>query len=229
MSVKPEVKDKLFRLNKDKISFTKFTEEAIKINNQQFKRKQERKAKKTGTLPKFHPQANQSKKQSDYIAKDNGTQPGRIDINTINHQKFPGTCNAYGKKGHKEADCRSKMTCGFCGKKGHNEAHCYTKKNAKKSKPPKDKVQIDTITEVPHDHLSWTAYYNDLCLMHKSSKEGSGYYPKKSQAKKSHEIVRINTLNFYEKSHQKDFDCNSCEEYETNTIEYEYPTTKTTT
>ncbi|KAK1246377.1 LOW QUALITY PROTEIN: hypothetical protein MKX08_000179 [Trichoderma sp. CBMAI-0020] len=43
-------------------------------------------------------------------------------------------------KGHKEADCRSKMTYGFCGKKGHDETHCYTKKNAKKSKTPKDKA-----------------------------------------------------------------------------------------
>ncbi|KAK1249592.1 hypothetical protein MKX08_009595 [Trichoderma sp. CBMAI-0020] len=63
----------------------------------------------------------------------------RIDINAINYRRFNGTCNACGKKGHKEADCRSKMTCGFCGKKGHNETHCYTKKNVK-PKTPKDKA-----------------------------------------------------------------------------------------
>ncbi|KAK1255575.1 hypothetical protein MKX08_009570 [Trichoderma sp. CBMAI-0020] len=80
------------------------------------------------------------KKQDDYIAKDNGTRLGRIDINAINHRRFNGTCNACGKKGHKEADCRSRKTCEFCGKKGHNETHCYTKKNAKKPKTPKDKA-----------------------------------------------------------------------------------------
>ncbi|KAK1240148.1 hypothetical protein MKX08_007590 [Trichoderma sp. CBMAI-0020] len=104
-------------------------------------------------------------KQDDYITKDNGTRPGRIDINAINYRRFNGIYNACGKKGHKEADCCSKMTCGFCGKKGHNETHCYTKKNAK-PKTPKDKAQIDTITEIPHNHLSWTACYNDLYLIH---------------------------------------------------------------
>ncbi|KAK1252008.1 hypothetical protein MKX08_003195 [Trichoderma sp. CBMAI-0020] len=52
-----------------------------------------------------------------------------MDIDAINYRRFNGTYNACGKKGHKEVDCRSKMTCGFCGKKGHNETHCYTKKN----------------------------------------------------------------------------------------------------
>jgi hypothetical protein len=62
ISVKPEVKNKLFKLNKNKISFTKFIKKAIKINNRQFKHKQERKAKKNKTQPRFQPQANQGKK-----------------------------------------------------------------------------------------------------------------------------------------------------------------------
>jgi hypothetical protein len=124
-----------------------------------------------------------------------------MDIDTINHRKFLGTCHACGKKGHKEADYRFKITCGFCNKKGHDKAHCYTKKNARKSETPKEKVQIDAITEIPYDHLSWTAYYNNSCLVHKSSKEGLGYYLKRSRARKSHEIVRINTLNFYKRPH----------------------------
>jgi hypothetical protein len=63
-----------------------------------------------------------------------------MDINTINHRKFPGIYHACGKKGHKEADYYSKMTCGFCNKKGHDKAYCYTKKNARKSETPKEKV-----------------------------------------------------------------------------------------
>ncbi|MGZ4850584.1 MAG: retropepsin-like aspartic protease [Candidatus Bathyarchaeia archaeon] len=196
MSVKPEVKDELFRLDRDEMSFAKFTEEAIKIDNRQYERKQERKMEKSGSQPRFQPQANQKKRRDEYIAKDNGTKPGRMDIDAINRKKFPGTCNACGKKGHKEADCRSKITCGFCGKKGHDEAHCYTKKNKKNFETTKDKVQINAITEIPHDHLSWTACYNDSCLVHQSSKEGSGYYPKKPRAKKAHKTITIDTLNF---------------------------------
>jgi hypothetical protein len=205
-SVKSEVKDELFKENRSKIGFIEYTQKAIDIDNRNFERTQERKFEKHGygQNPKTITHANQGKKRDDYVAKDNGTRPGKMDIDDITKKKFTGTCNACGKKGHKEAYCRSKMTCGFCGKKGHDEAHCYTKKNTRKSETTKDKAQIDAITEVPHDHLSWTACYNDLCLMHKSSKEGSGYYPKKPRARKSHETVRIDTLNFYEKK------CENC-------------------
>lgn len=34
---------------------------------------------------------------------------------------------------------------------------------------------------VRHEHLSWTACYNDNCLVHLSEKEGSGWYPKPSR------------------------------------------------
>lgn len=210
MSVKPEVKDELFRLDRDEMSFAKFTEEAIKIDNRQYERKQERKMEKSGSQPRFQPQANQKKRRDEYIAKDNGTKPGRMDIDAINHKKFPGTCNACGKKGHKEADCRSKITCGFCGKKGHDEVHCYAKKN-RNSGNNKDMVQINAITEIPHDHLSWTACYNDSCLVHQSSKEGSGYYPKKPRAKKAHKTITIDTLNF--RDGDSDFSTESLCEY----------------
>ncbi|KKO96497.1 hypothetical protein THAR02_11402 [Trichoderma harzianum] len=155
--------------------------------------------------------ANQGKKREEYIAKDNGTKPGRMDIDAINHKKFQGTCNACGKKGHKEADCRSKITCGFCSKKGHDEAHCYTKKNKKNAETIKDKAQIDAITEIPHDHLSWTACYDDSCLVHRSSKDGSGYYPRKPRAKKTHKTIAIDTLNF--RDGDSDFSADSLCEY----------------
>ncbi|UKZ61378.1 uncharacterized protein TrAtP1_002643 [Trichoderma atroviride] len=72
------------------------------------------------------------------------------------------------------------MTYGFYGKKGHDKSYYYTKRNGKKSKTTKDK----------------------------SSKDGSGYYPKKTQAKKTHKIARINTLNFRDQvlSEKEDLD-----------------------
>ncbi|PNP37335.1 hypothetical protein TGAMA5MH_10767 [Trichoderma gamsii] len=197
------------------------------IDNRQWERKQERKTEKNGQPHKHQPQANQGKKRDEYVAKDNGTRPGRMDIDDITKKKFIGTCNACGKKGHKEADCRSKMTCDFCGKKGHKEAYCYSKKNGKNPEATKDRARVDAIMEIPHDHLSWTACYDDSCLVHQSSKKGSGYYPKKQRAKKSHKTVRIDTLNFHERPHPEDFDCNSCEDYEIN--EYELLTTRNST
>lgn len=215
-SLKPEVKDEIYKVDRQKVTFNDFTQEAIKIDNRQWERNQERKAEKSGSPPKHQPQANQGKKRDDYVAKDNGTRPGRMDIDTMNNKKFKGTCNFCGKPSHKEADCRSKQTCGFCGKKGHQEANCYSKKNGKSPGATKDKAQVDSITEVPHDHLSWTACYDDLCLVHKRSKEGSGYYPKKSRAKESHMTIRIDTLNFHDQvpSEKEDSEWDTdCEEW----------------
>ncbi|KAK1253972.1 hypothetical protein MKX08_007967 [Trichoderma sp. CBMAI-0020] len=49
-------------------------------------------------LLNLKPKANQGKKQDNYITKDNSTQLGRIDINTINHRRFNRTYNAYAKR-----------------------------------------------------------------------------------------------------------------------------------
>lgn len=206
--LKSDVKDDLAREDIP-TTFETLSQKATRIDNRQFERRLERQREKKGETKHFQKafnHANQGKKRDDYVAKDNGTRPGRMDIDAINHKKFKGTCNSCGKPGHKEADCRSKQTCGFCGKKGHQETYCYSKKNGRNPEAIKDKARVDAITEVPHKHLSWTACYDDSCLIHKSSKEGSGYYPKKSRARKSHETVRIDTLDFYEPSGEGDSD-----------------------
>lgn len=80
-----------------------------------------------------------------------------MDINTINQKKFTGECRACGKKGHKEADCRSKLTYGFYKKPGYKEADCYIKKKIKKEKMnpgPQDKIQVDSINETKYKLLS---------------------------------------------------------------------------
>jgi len=207
-SVKPEVKDELFKENRSKIGFVEYTQKAIDIDNRNFERSQERKMEKHGYHPtsqKSNQQPNQGKKRDDYIAKDNGTRPGRMDIDTIHSSKFKGTCNFCGKPGHKEADCRSKQTCEFCGKKGHKEANCYTKKN-------KDKTRVDAIAETPHNRLHWSVCDDDLCLVHKEGKDDSGYYPKKARTGKTIKTARIDTLNFYEQALEGDSDLDAdCE------------------
>ncbi|KAL7917133.1 hypothetical protein ACQKWADRAFT_67649 [Trichoderma austrokoningii] len=136
-----------------------------------------------------------------------------MDLDTINHRKFTGTCNSCGKKGHKEADCRNKITCRFCGKKGHKESDCYTKKNKGNDNwKPQDKktVQIDTIQENTSDHksLSWTACYDDSCLTHRSDKEGSGYYPRRRSRAKT---VEIDTLDLCDEGNSDwDSECEYC-------------------
>jgi hypothetical protein len=43
----------------------------------------------------------------------------------------------------------------------------------------------DRTPEQKHACLSWTACYNDHCMVHRSDKDGSGWFPKKPRAKKA--------------------------------------------
>lgn len=151
-SLKSEVKDELYQLNRNTISFINYTQEAIKINNRQYKQKQEKKAEKSGITPKFHPQANQSKKQ-EHIASSNNGRPGKMDLNSINYKGIKK--HAYPKK----PKGKFEGTCNYCGKIGHKEKDCYTKKNKEGRTTPKrpatpDKAQINTIRENTHANLS---------------------------------------------------------------------------
>jgi hypothetical protein len=215
--LKSDVKDDLAREDLP-ATFEALSQKATRIDNRQFERRMERQREKKGDPRPYQKtlhHANQGKKREEYIAKDNGTKPGRMDLDTINYKKFTGTCRTCGKKGHKEADCRSKLTCTLCNKKGHDEAHCYTRKNTAKDDNSKALVRIDAIAETPHDHLSWTACYDDSCPTHKDSKENSSYFPKKPRAKKSHKTVHIDTLTFNEETSRfehldSDDECSQC-------------------
>jgi Retrotransposon gag protein len=207
-SLKSEVKDELYKVDRSKETFSQFTQKAIDIDNRQWERKQERKQEKSGTPHRHIP--NQGKKRQEYVASSNDGKPGRMDLDTINSKKFLGTCNFCGKKGHKENDCYKKKPqegCNFCGRKGHKEEDCYKKKGIKPWENKEKqlvlaKTQIDTIQEVPHNSLSWTACYDDSCATHKNSKDGSGWYPRKPRQKKN---VRIDTLNFYEQPDDNEY------------------------
>jgi hypothetical protein len=196
--LKSEVKDEFYKIPRDTTSFIDYTQAAIQIDNRQWERKQEKKAERNGNLSRYRPQANQGKKREEYVARDNGTRPGKMDIDTINQKKFTGECRACGKKGHKEADCRSKLTCTYCKKAGHKEADCYSKKRNDKNTGPREKVQVDSINETKHELLSWTACYDDACLIHKSDKEGTGYYPSKKQRPQKGNVKYVDSVVYRE-------------------------------
>jgi Retrotransposon gag protein len=210
---KPEVKDELYKLDRDEISFAKFHEEAVKIDNRQHSRRKEKRAEKSGHAPKFHPKynANQGKKR-EHIASSNDGRPGKMDLDSINYKNknFKGNRN-------------KKFTgnCHYCGKANHKEKDCYTKKNKEgratpeKSSQP-EKAQVNTIRENTHANLSWTACYDDKCTIHKSSKEGSGYYPKRPQEAKTVKKARIDMMRFRENSDglyipDDYYECNVCD------------------
>ncbi|SLM39535.1 Zinc finger, CCHC-type [Lasallia pustulata] len=84
--------------------------------------------------------------------KNNKYGPKPMEIDTIEPKKkktFDGDCYNYGKKGHLARDCRGPQ---------------QTKKLGKAKKPS-------------HKTLSWIGCYNDNCNIHRSNKEGTGWYP----------------------------------------------------
>ncbi len=58
------------------------------------------------------------------------------------------------------------------------------------SNASKEREISHTGQELEHANLHWTACYNDDCQIHKSSKEGSGWYPKKNKNKNKNKNKR---------------------------------------
>jgi hypothetical protein len=189
--LKSEVKDELARDDLP-ATFEALSKKASRIDDRQFERRKERQAEKGGndkTHRKLQYHANQSKKRD--MASYNDGKPGPMDLDTINTRKFTGKCNHCGKTGHKEKDC--------WGKHGKpNNLRESTKKIEKT-----EKIRIDTIDTVPHNLLSWTACYDDQCPMHKSEKEGSGWFPKAPKRKQPKQIT-IATITFQEASEKNE-------------------------
>ena len=50
------------------------------------------------------------------------------------------------------------------------------------------------VTRSTYASLLWTACYNDLCLIHKADKDGSGWYPKKPKGWRTVAMLERTTI-----------------------------------
>lgn len=181
-SLKSEVKNELSMKDRPE-TYAEYTQMAIKIDDRQYERRQEQKQERKEGHKNTYTANHKAKRE--HVASSNDGRPGRMDLDTINTRKFTGKCNHCGKTGHKEKDCWNK----------HGKPNTPRKPTEKTKET--EKIRVDTIETVPHDLLSWTACYDDQCLVHKSGKEGSGWFPqapKRKQPKK----VTIATMTFKE-------------------------------
>ena len=128
-------------------------------------------------------------------------------------------CYNCGKSGHQARDCKGAshtlhmMTvktdenkAGMVGKKAdttmgtRKQSHERVRPTAQKEPDTrKDHVQgkpnTPTKTTIPHEILSWTACYDDSCLIHQSEKDGSGWYPTRP---KNHGKKKRNAPSWYQ-------------------------------
>ena len=163
--LKESLKDELARQERPS-KLAEFVELAVRLDNRLYERKLER----SGQKPTFG-----KKNQSKPKAEDN-TWGDPMEIDTIKKGRSQ-------KKRHRKSftDEQKKWfrerKCLNCGKPGHYAKECRTTKQIRvvNKRDPDEQASKDA-----HEHslLSWTGCYDDDCQVHKSEKDGSGWYPR---------------------------------------------------
>ncbi len=155
--LREDVKDELSKMTRPN-SLQVFMNQAIKIDNRLYERRMEK--KKNGGYPMFgrgNPGANTSRIRNTSTAW--GHHSGRMELDA--------TRNEPKKKGS--------GVCYNCGKKGHFANKCRQRKSWKPV--PERNASVAQKDEIPHASLHFSACYQDNCLIHKSAKDGAGWYP----------------------------------------------------
>lgn len=178
--LKDAVKDEMARSDRPE-NLGLMMEMAIRIDNRMYERTLEKKG--------FYGQQKQggSSKSS---KKGRWPEPMELDATTtgngpskdeMERRRREGLCYECGKPGHRASIHRNGKSKG----KGRNRFQNQLKATFMPEYQEETVTPLQLTPEQEHACLSWTACYNDHCLVHISDKQGSGWYPRRPKAKKA--------------------------------------------
>jgi len=127
-------------------------------------------------------------------------------------------------QGRKQFKGKSQMTCYACNQKGHMARDCrsknkvprrqfnMTQRRSEEKEPERIEPQ-ETKDQESHGTLSWTACYDDSCLVHYDAKTGAAWFPsapkKKGRRQATREINVITRKNDLEEGEIEEEDVES--------------------
>jgi len=164
--LKESLKDELARQERPD-QLHELIEAVVRLDNRLYERKLE---KSNGT--KFHGEHKKPK-----VNQQSWGDP--MEIDTVN--KGPTQHRKRGRFTPEQREWFKKGACLKCGRKGHRAKECKGKRaNMVKKQDPDDPASKEA---TQHAALSWTYCYDDDCEVHRSEKDGSGWYPRAPKPK----------------------------------------------